>query len=333
MESRRWVWLLVAVLAVGGLGFRAAASPARGWTVVAGGATKDGSVLSNAFHPRVLDVAVGDVVEWRFEGFHNVAFAGGGPLPPLVVSEGGSSYLNPQVAFPAGPQSFDGAGYRNSGVPPEEPAGMARFVYRLRFDRPGTYTYTCIVHGPAMSGTVRVHPRGARLPENPQEAARRGRQEQQATLEAGRAALARLQAEVDGQRARVLMLGDAQAGYSLMRYTRTPLVVRRGTTVTWDLRDPFEVHTVTFVGAGGVPTFVIPQPQAGGPPKLLLNPRVMAPTGDRVHRPGYLNSGILMPMGAPGPHAFSLRFDRAGTYTYWCPVHAALGMKGTVVVR
>lgn len=332
-KQRWWAGLVAGLLAVGVAGFAAPASPARVWTVVAGGVSRDGSVWSNAFHPRVLDVTVGDVVEWRFEGFHNVAFAGRGELPPLVVKEGASTYLNPRVALPEGSGTFDGAGYRNSGVPPEDPAGMARFAYRLRFTEPGTYTYTCIVHGPAMSGTIRVHPVGTRLPEDPASALRRGREEQRATLGAGRAALSRLQPEVAGDRVRVAMVGDAQAGYSIMRYTRTPLRIRRGTVVTWEVRDPFEIHTVTFVGAGPVPPFVIPQPQAGAPPKLLLNPKVVAPAGDRVHRPGYVNSGILMPLGAPGPHTYSLRFDRAGTYTYWCPVHAAVGMKGVVVVE
>ncbi len=325
------VWAVVAALAL--LAAPRAGAQPRTWTVVAGGMTPDGAVWSNAFHPRVLDVTVGDTVEWRFEGFHNVAFAGGAALPGLVVMEGKSAYLNPQVAFPVGPQEYDGAGYRNSGVPPEEPKGMAQFRYALRFTEPGVYTYSCIVHGPAMSGTIRVHPRGSTLPEDAEAALQRGRGEQRATLEAGRAALARLQPTGAGRSVRVPLVGDAQRGYSLMRFTREPLKARRGTTVTWEMRDPFEIHTVTFVGGGPVPQFVIPQPQNGGPPKLLLNPQVVAPTQGHRHRPGYLNSGILALLGAPGVHTYSLQFDRAGTYTYWCPIHAAMGMKGVVVVE
>jgi plastocyanin len=251
---------------VGSLSLGALASEGQKWTVVAGGLTPDGSVWSNAFHPRVLDVTARDVVEWRFEGFHNVAFAGGGRLPPLTVVDGRAVYLNPEVAFPAGPQTYAGQGYRNSGTPADDPKSIAAFRYALRFPEPGTYTYSCIVHGPAMSGTIRVHPRGERLPQDPAQAMRRGRQEQRATLEAGRGALNRLQPQVRGGEVRVAMVGDAQQGYSLMRYTRTPLVVRRGTTVTWEVLDPFEIHTVTFVGSSPVPPFVVPQPQAGGPP-------------------------------------------------------------------
>ncbi|MDR7424821.1 MAG: plastocyanin/azurin family copper-binding protein [Armatimonadota bacterium] len=313
-----------------------AKAQARTWTVVAGGLTRDGSVWSNAFHPREVDVTVGDVVEWQFAGFHNVAFAGGGKLPPLVVMEDKSAYLNPQVAFPVGSAEYDGQGYRNSGVPPEDLRVWAsrQHRYRLRFVKPGTYVYTCIVHGPAMSGVVRVHPQGTRLPRDPAAVLRQGLEEQQATLQAGQRALARLRPEARGGSVRVPVVGDGQRGYSLMRFTRTPLVVRRGTTVTWEIHDPFEIHTVTFVGTEKVPPFVIPQMQAGGPPKLLLNPKVAAPTPHRDYAgSGYVNSGILVPLGAPGPRTYSLRFTRSGTYTYWCPVHALVGMKGVVVVR
>ncbi|MDR7416635.1 MAG: plastocyanin/azurin family copper-binding protein [Armatimonadota bacterium] len=308
---------------------------ARTWTVIVGGMTQDGSVWSNAFHPRVVDITAGDTVEWRFEGFHNVAFAGGGQLPPLVVTEGKAAYINPQVAFPVGPAEYDGQGYRNSGVPPEDPKAWAGYRYRLRFTRPGTYVYTCIVHGPAMSGVVRVHPEGTVLPRDPAAVLRQGRQEQRATLQAGRQALSRLRTEVRGNgEVRVSLVGNAQGGYSLMRFTRAPLVVQRGTTVTWEMRDPFEIHAVTFVGSEKVPPFVVPQPQASGPPKLLLNPRVAAPTPQKEYAgSGYVNSGILVPLGAPGPRSYSLRFIRTGTYTYWCPIHAMVGMKGTVVVR
>jgi len=329
----RWALLLASVAALTLGAPPGVGAQSRTWTVTAGGITPDGAVWSNAFYPRVLDITVGDTVQWRFEGFHNVAFAGGGALPPLVVMEGRSAYMNPQVAFPVGPQVYDGSGYRNSGMPPEDPKGWSQFRYALRFTKPGVYTYSCIVHGPAMSGTIRVHPQGTELSQTPGAALERGRREQQATIAAGMRAMAGLRPTVSGSTVRVSLLGDAQRGYSLMRYTRAPLVVRRGTTVTWEMRDPFEIHTVTFAGGESVPPFVLPQPQSGGPPKLLLNPKVVVPTGQRAHQPGYVNSGILAPVGAPGVHTYSLRFDRAGTYTYWCPIHAALGMKGTIVVR
>ncbi len=317
----------------GSLSFNAPASEGRKWTVVAGGLTPDGSVWSNAFHPRVLDVTAGDVVEWRFEGFHNVAFAGGGRLPPLTVVEGRALYLNPEVAFPAGPQTYAGQGYRNSGTPADDPESIAAFRYALRFPEPGTYTYSCIVHGPAMSGTIRVHPRGERLPQDPAQALRGGREEQRATLEAGRGALNRLQPQVRGGEVRVAMVGDAQQGYSLMRFTRTP---PGGPTRDQGhvggpgpLRDPHG----DFRGLKPCPTLRGATAPGGRASATAAESRVVAPTAQRAYQGGYANSGILAPLGAPGPRSYSLRFDRAGTYTYWSPVHAGVGMKGVVVVR
>ncbi|GBD29081.1 Plastocyanin [bacterium HR32] len=333
---KRWQRVVVLVV-LAGLGLPVLPAPAQApatWTVVAGGLRDQGAVFANAFFPRVLDVHVGDTVVWQFAGFHNVAFTSGQAVPPLVVEEGGKRYLNPQVVFPQGPRTYDGSGYRNSGTPPEDPKEWARFRYALTFTKPGTYTYVCIIHGPAMSGAVRVHPAGERLPLTPTQALQRARQEQAASLRAGEQALGHLRAQVAGGGVRVRMVGDAQKGYSLMRYTRDPVVVRAGTTVTWEMADPFEIHTVTFVGGGPVPPFVVPQPQSSGPPKLLLNPKVAVPTPDKEYAgSGYANSGILTPLGAPGPHTYSLRFTRPGTYTYWCPIHAALGMKGVVVVK
>ncbi len=213
---------------------------------------------------------------------------GWGKLPPLVVTEGKSAYLNPQVAFPAGPREYDGQGYRNSGVPPEDPRVWAslKHRYRLRFTKPGTYVYTCIVHGPAMSGVVRVHRRGG-----------------------GYLATRRRP--------------SGRAG----RNSGPPC---RPGNRPWQACGP----RCAAGACGSVPPFVIPQMQAGGPPRLLLNPKVAAPTPHREYAgSGYVNSGILVPLGAPGPRTYRLRFDRPGTYTYCCPIHAPLGMKGVVVVR
>jgi len=35
--------------------------------------------------------------------------------------------------------------------------------------------------------------------------------------------------------------------------------------VRWVMKDPDEVHTMTFPGTGGVPAFIVPEPQPQGP--------------------------------------------------------------------
>ncbi len=302
----------------------------RAWTVIAGGGTRDLAVISNAFHPRTIEVPVGAKVTWQFQGFHNVAFLGGGPFPPLEVQEGGKSYFNPQVLFPAGGPTYEGTGYRNSGVPtdPSRP-----FSYSLTFTKPGTYRYVCVIHGPAMGGTVVVKSRAGG---SPAAVVGRGRQEQAATINSGESIWMKLGVERSGRTYVVPMVGDARTGFSLLRFTRAPLVVPLGATVTWVMRDPFEIHTVTFTSGKKPPEFILVQPQAQGPPKFQVNPIAAVPTSHKSYDgTGYVNSGILFPAGTPPnlPKSYSLTFLKAGTYEYWCLVHVAEGMKGVIIVK
>ena len=309
--------------------------PARGaggrsWTVIAGGGTKDMAVVSNAFHPRTVDVAVGDTVTWQFQGFHNVAFLGGTPLPPLEIHEGNTVLLNPQVLFPAGGRTYTGMGYANSGVPldPAKP-----FSYALTFTKPGTYRYVCVVHGPGMGGTIVVK---NKVSASPATVARQARQQQAATIRAGESLWKRHTTSRRGGDFVVPLVGDLRSGTSVMRFTREPLRVPVGATVTWVMQDPFEIHTVTFTGGKKPPSFELVQPQAQGPPKVLVNPLAAAPTGQRNYDgTGYVNSGILYPPMAPANllKNYSLTFLRAGRYEYWCLTHASLGMKGVIIVQ
>jgi plastocyanin len=295
-------------------------------------------VWSNAYHPRSAEIQVGDRVTWRFDAFHTVTFLGGEKLPDILVPEGRQLYANPRVFFPVGDNTYDGTSYRNSGVPADAKREgnvykPAPFSYSLTFPKAGRYQYVCVLHGPGMGGTIVVKDQVSQTPEAVLQQARR---DQRATLAAGRAALARLRPVRQGKSVLVPLMGEIRAGYSLMRFTRDPLVVSRGTQVTWAMRDPFEIHTVTFNSGQPLPPFVIPQPQSGGPPKLLFNPKVVAPTPQRAYNgTGYVNSGVLFPSLAPGnvPKRYSLTFTKAGRFDYWCLVHVVEGMKGTVIVR
>jgi plastocyanin len=301
----------------------------RTWKAIAGGGTQDISIVVNAFSPRTLEIGVGDTITWQIIGFHNIAFPGGQPLPTLELRDGGNVYVHPRVMLPAGGPTFDGTGYHNSGLP-EDPSKP--FSYTLTFTKAGTYTYTCIVHGPGMSGKVIV----GKAVGSPASVEQRAKTAVGAAIRAGQSAWMKFAPAKMGSEVTVPLMGDLQAGYSILRFTPQPLRVPLGTTVTWKMADNFEIHTVSFLSGKKPPEFVIPQPQAQGPPKLLLNPDALNPAGGKTYDgTGYANSGVLYPPAAPAnlPKSYSLTFTKAGTYEYWCLVHVPEGMKGTIIVE
>ena len=303
-----------------------AASPIK-WTVIVGGATADTSIYANGFFPRQIEIAVGDTITWTFEGFHNVAFLSGGAAPPFAVPEGDQVYWNPQMLLPIGGQTYDGTGYHNSGTPATWP-----FSYTLTFTKPGRYTYDCTIHA-GMRGVVIVK---QKVTGTPAAALRRGRAEQAAAVAAGAKRLASLQPERHGNTVVLPLVGDTAQRYSILRFGRDTLTIQRGTTVTWEMRDPFEAHTVTFTSGEKPPEFVVPEPQPNGPPKVLLNPKAITPTAtSRYDGSGYVNSGLLFPPGNPGhqPSSFSLTFTTPGRFEYWCLVHAETGQRATIIVQ
>ena len=298
------------------------------WTVIVGGHTKDDRVYANGFFPRELTIRVGDTVNFKFDGYHNVTFLGGAPRPSFAIKNGNAFYGNPKVFFPAGGSQYDGTGLHNSGTP----QGDKPFSYSLTFTKPGPYEYACTIH-PGMIGIINVVQ--TKVTESPAAALARGQKEQAASVNAGMKGYENLNPRRSGAGVIVTLMGNLQDRYSLLRFTHDPIVIPVGTTVTWTVRDPFEIHTVTFTSGKKPPALIIPQPQAGGPPKLLLNPAALTPTTSKTYNgTGYVNSGLLSPPGAPGNvSSFSLTFTKPGRYEYWCIVHGDVGQKGVVVVK
>jgi plastocyanin len=137
-----------------------------------------------------------------------------------------------------------------------------------------------------------------------------------------------------GKRAfRLDMVGSLKEGATFYRFPSDRLEIRRGDSVTWVMKDPTELHTVSF-GVGKRPfDIAIPKPQPQGPPKLLVNAATMTPAGGKAHRgSGFYNSGFMLTAG-PGVKSYSLTFTRPGEYEYICATHAFYGMKARVVVR
>lgn len=321
--------LVLISLAVWGLAVPPAAQAARTWTILGGGEKPDLSVVANAFYPRRLEVAVGDTVTWQISGFHNVAFLSGGRPPDIEIRRGGKQIINPAVMLPAGGKVYTGTGYLNSGLPPDPTKPLA---YSLTFNKEGRYGYLCLVHGPSMGGEIVV---GGPTTNDPDEILASAKQQQAQTIKIGDTAFAALKYDVMQGKVTVPMIGSVRDGYSILRFTREPLVITRGTQVTWEMADPFEIHTVTF-GSGAKPIdYVIPEPQPGGPPLLVVNTRITTPTRRTTYDgTGFVNSGVLFPPGlAPNlPTRFSLTFTKTGTYQYYCSVHLPF-MMGSVVVR
>jgi plastocyanin len=121
----------------------------------------------NRFIPPRIQVAVGESVTWRNPTPvpHTITFnlpPGPPGAPPFLIPEpqpGGPPLLvlAPSVLFPAGPRSFDGTGYVNSGFIGTGQEAVGGQTYSLTFTRAGTFAYVCVLHADqGMAGVVEV---------------------------------------------------------------------------------------------------------------------------------------------------------------------------------
>src|SRR4051794_32773597 len=98
------------------------------------------------------------------------------------------------------------------------------------------------------------------------------------------------------------------------------LTVDVGDSINWTVKSG-EFHTITFPSGTEPPPFIVP---INGVPQI--NPAAAAPSGGPTYDgSAFANSGLLF-----GGQQFSLRFTKAGTYSFLCLIHA--GMAGTVHV-
>jgi plastocyanin len=106
----------------------------------------DRVVAADVFAPSTISVEVGDTVTWTSQS----------PYMPHTVSFESpfAGPTDPNAFLPTGARSgssYEG-GIAHSGVLGPDPAFSS---FSLRFAKPGTYPYVCILH-PRMSGTVHV---------------------------------------------------------------------------------------------------------------------------------------------------------------------------------
>lgn len=317
------------------------------------GAGRD-TVAINAFFPKDIRIYQGETVTWKISSdeIHTVAFMNpDDPIPafPAPIPGGGATdlMLNPAIAFPtrlpgAPVESYSGAGFVNSGIFAEQPPAPGippNDTMSLTFDAAGIYPYLCLVHPGSMFGTVEVVPQEQYVPS-------------QAEIDAqGQRDLDRLTARIDAARAQfqprrpepgiqgtsqwfvkagTTELVTADPTTQILEFFPDDITIKAGDTVIWG-SDYF--HNITFIPSPPAPEFVIPQPQAQGPPVLRLNPDVFLPAKPSAEYDPtqYYNSADLGPFSLGGS-SWALTFNDPGRYEYFCVFHRQQGMEGSIIV-
>ena len=313
---------------------RAASGPQRYVIDVDAKSTPKEKFQFSAYFPAEVRVSGGDTVRFRnrsTEAPHTITF---GVLAdrsnqPAILTDSGE---NPVVVKPCDIDDepteklskcdaeqlkpYDGSGYWNSGYlnPSTAPksAGPQNVSVKLADDIPaGNYTYVCILH-PFMSGAITVvEDEGDRSVISDVRAAIK---EDAAAAREEAEGFEEPELEIDGDEATVTA-GWGDRVTSVNRFGPASIEVDAGTTVRWEVDNPYEPHTVTFE-----PTFEGVAPEAFVPGGVKSG---------EDYTGGFSNSGVFASSG-PFEGDFSLRFPQAGTYEYICALHP--GMDGTIKV-
>jgi len=304
------------------------ASAAQTVTLSAGAESVGGDVQLNTFAPLQVTINVGDTVTWRLDSteFHNIMFTSGAPGPELILAGPDGVFFNSAVAFPTGGPNYDGTGIVGSGLL------NTGDKFSLTFTKAGTYTYLCSIHV-GMGGSVNVVANGQGVDTQAAIDARRTAQVNGDLATKALPAVMANRGQLVTPSATVGVAAGVQAGLAdSLRFFPERVTIHVGDSVSWIWRTEETPHTVTFFGGKPAPEVVMPQPQANGPPRLQLNPAVLAPAGAAGDWDGgsYLNSGFLQPMPHQPAPEFGVHFSTAGTFDYVCLLHP--GMQGTIVV-
>lgn len=322
MNKRRSPLLLAgaAALLLTGCGGGSTPSPtgataAAQWRLNAGGSSHSQAYQGLAFYPSTITVDAGDTVTWTYPSAepHTVTFLGAGQATPPPPSD-------PSAPKPAGGSTYDGSTYTSSGF-----IAMG-YSYSLKFTKPGTYTYYCIIHQPEMVGTVVVNPAGTAYPANEDSYSNQAMAQTAADLQLAAQAVTQFPYAPGGTHiAAGIAPGLATAAPSRAIVNRfivdtnvddSSVTVPAGSTVTWTNQSNNAPHTVTF-------------PVAGQPLPVLPGDPFTPPMGGSTYDGTQVtNSGVL---GAG--QSYSLTFTKAGTYVYYCLFHDGEGMAGTIVVQ
>lgn len=357
--------LLIAALALGRAGVVAAApaqqtSGPQTWTVLVGSesemqtlenGTKAGAWQTMKFYPDKITINEGDTILFKLNSteLHTVTFpAPGQKSVPFIMPEGNDVVVNPLAALPAGGPTYDGSAAAGSGLLDKtNPQGPTE--YKLTFTKAGTYNYLCAVHSSqlpdgtvvGMTGSVTVQAAGSALSTTQAQIDADAQAAQAADAQAAAAAeptAKQVEAPEAGTNGTMTYYGnigfDTQTA-SYVRFAPTDFTIHVGDSIEWKMNSTVTPHTVTLVSGGKEPDLINAVPQQSGPPKLMLNPQVLAPAGGATYAgTGFFNSGFMNGTQdpAPGPRTYKLTFTKPGKYEYICMLHDPTGMSGYVTV-
>ena len=282
------------------------------WTVKAGASQSGEALQALRFYPQSISIDAGDIVQWIFPGGepHTVTLLGPRSTP--------AAPNDPGNAAPAGPLSYDGTTYVSSGFK------LLGASYTLKFMKPGTYTYQCLIH-PGMKGTIEVAAQGSAHSSSQAVYTATAKTEAAADLATVAASVARFPFAPGGPHLAAGMSPDMAMGQpsplTILRFldgpslTNTSVTIAAGQSVTWTNESGNEPHTVTIAPVGATfPTLAPFSPPSGG---------------NIYDGTTLVNSGVLNP-----GQSFSLQFTKPGVYTYHCIFHDDTeGMIGTVIVQ
>jgi plastocyanin len=321
------------------------------WTVVLGGQAgvqqtsmgPMGAWQFMRFYPGTITVNVGDTIVWKLASAepHTVTFPKpGDKVPDLIVPEEGSQRLlaNPLALFPQGGSSYDGTALTGSGQLGADPQFPTE--YKLTFTKEGTFQYFCAFH-PMMTGTVIVQAAGSPYPKTQAQIDAEAKAQLDADTQAAMQAEAQqpqqaaTKAAPDGSTIYEVNIGYGDGVLDWMRFAPTDLTVHVGDSVEFVQQAIDVPHTVTLSSGGKEPDLFLIEPQQAGPPKLVINPVVLAPAGGPTYSgKDYFNSGWIWGTKDPfpGPRSYTLKFDTPGTYEFYCALHDPMGMSGHITV-
>jgi plastocyanin len=303
---------------------------------------------ANLFFPRRLEVHVGDTVTFKSDGFHTATYLGthkAAEFPIFAPALDKSTYSGisdvagtpfyfnglpkfayniPQVFAPTGSNVISGgADVHSSGV-------LDKKGYTYRFTKVGDYVFHCLIH-PMMSVHVVVKPRTGRI-----QSATRVLKATAAEVDSAVATAKKLDKIVPEAAYTVYAgVGKQVPGGSieLMAFKPHKLRVKVGTTVTFQINSPMEIHNMVF----GPDDYLKRSfdtldlvPQGPGQPNQVwpfffygtdpAQAGIYTYSGTN-HGNGFFATPLLGPVGTPLAKTFKITFTAPGVFKYICGVH------------